>query len=69
MTVYKLPCSWEMVGNMEVEAGTLKEAIAMAEDSKTPLPDGECVDCSFEVNTEVAEDEYKEDGREYNKTG
>lgn len=52
---FKLPVQWMMTADMEIEADTLSEAIAKAGDA--PLPDGEYLDSSFEVNHEVLNEE------------
>lgn len=53
MPKFTLCCSWAMSANVEVEADTLEEAYRYAVD-EMPLPDnGEYVDSSFEVLTDV----------------
>lgn len=56
--VYRIPCFWTMGGVMTVEAENPDEAIGMAYDS-VPLPDGDYVEGSFDVDrggVEVEED-------------
>jgi hypothetical protein len=53
MGVYRIPCSWEMYGVMLIEAGSLEEAIEVAEDEGTELPDGDYIDGSFSVDNEL----------------
>ena len=55
MAKFIIPCSWEMYGKIEIEANTLQEAIEKA--NEAPLPEGNYVDSSFEVDTEVLYDE------------
>ena len=49
---YKIPVSWTMVADMEIEADSLDEAIEKAEEANLP-DDAEYCDSSFEVNTEL----------------
>jgi hypothetical protein len=51
MPKFKIPVSWTMIADMVVEAETLDDAIALAEEAD--LPNGEYCDSSFEVNTEL----------------
>lgn len=52
---YKIPCSWQVYGYMDIEADSLDEAISIAEDDSTPLPDGNYVDGSFEIDNNMIE--------------
>ena len=61
MKTYKIPCSWEMYGYMDIEAETLEEAVHAAEHFLTPLPEGHYVDESFEVDTEVLYFEFQKE--------
>jgi hypothetical protein len=38
MKRYKIPCVWEVYGYMNIEAGSIREAIKIAEDESTKLP-------------------------------
>lgn len=58
---FEIPCSWQMYGTMEIEADTLKEAIQKANDDSSPLPDGDFVTDSFQVDWESIEENYKTD--------
>ena len=49
MTLYKIPCSWEMYGIMYIEAENIEEAIKKAEDEE-PLPKGNYIDASFRID-------------------
>ena len=48
---FKIPVSWSLMADVIVQADSLEEAITKAEEIE--LPEGEYVDGSFEVNTEV----------------
>ena len=61
MKTYKIPCSWEMYGYMDIEAETLEEAVAEADHFLTPLPEGNYVEDSFEVDTEVLYFEFQKE--------
>ena len=52
---YKVPVSWQMYGYMDIEAEGWDEALEIAEDDGTSLPDGDYVDGSFEVDHDVLE--------------
>jgi hypothetical protein len=53
MKTYKIPVSWTMITDMEIEADTIEEAFQKAEDM--PLPtDAEYEDDSFEINAATA---------------
>lgn len=52
MPKYYVACRWDMAGEFEVEADSLKEAIAKVESEEGEykgLPEGEYVDDSFTV--------------------
>ena len=52
--IFKLPVSWTSIGTMEINASSLEEAIAIAEDDLTGLPkNSEYLDGSFEVNIDL----------------
>lgn len=54
MRKFKIPVSWTSIGTMEVEASSLKEAIAKVEDDSLGLPkDSSYLDGSFEVDIEL----------------
>ena len=57
---YRIPCSWEMYGVMEVKAESLKEAIEQA--YCEPLPNGNSayIEASFKVDEDIVED-YNEE--------
>ena len=56
--IYDVFVHWEMYGYDEVEAESLDEAIAIAEDrhSERPLPSADYVEDSFKVDYEATED-------------
>ena len=55
---YRIPCSWEMYGVMDVKAESLEEAVRKAFEGNTPLPmdNSSYVEASFDVDVEVAEE-------------
>ena len=54
---YKIPCSWEVYGTVEVAANSLDDAIEKVEDEDFPLPSrSSYVDGSFQVDYDIAED-------------
>ncbi len=58
MPIFKIPCSWQMYGSLEIEADDLDEAVELAYSNECSLPDnGSYVDASFEVDHESVEDE------------
>ena len=64
MKTYKIPVVWSMIGNVEVQAKSLSEAVNKAYDA--PLPDdGSYIEGSFEVDeagiVDVVEDEKLSD--------
>ena len=50
MKLYKIPVMWQMYGYMDIEAETLDEAKEEAYSFLQPLPDGDYMDGSFEVD-------------------
>ena len=59
---YKIPCSWQMYGFVEVEAEDWSDAVWQAESDHQPLPeDGEYVMSSFEVDHDMFEFEREEE--------
>lgn len=59
---FKLPVSWQMVADMEIEANTLDEAIDKASeiDSQDKLPEGKYVKHSFEVQRDFIDEDEAE---------
>ena len=55
MKKFQIACDWAESGEMYVEADSLEEAIKIAENSDDPLPHGDYIDGSFQVNKEVTE--------------
>ena len=51
MAVWKIPITWEMCGEVKIEANTLEEAMEIAKDDDgfIPLPDGSYVDGSWQL--------------------
>ena len=56
MKLFKIPVFWQMYGYMDIEAETLEEATQEAYSCARPLPDGDYVDGSFDVDEDVVED-------------
>ena len=57
MPTYKIACTWQVFGELEIDAPTLDEAITIAEDGDTPLPtESDFVDSSFEVDHPMTEE-------------
>lgn len=52
MKSFRVPLVWEMYGRLWVDADTEEEAIKIALDAETPLPDGYYVDESIKVDDE-----------------
>lgn len=50
MKSFRIPLVWQMYGHMWVDAETEEEAIKIALDSETPLPDGYYIDDSIMVD-------------------
>jgi hypothetical protein len=61
--MFKIACDWAECGEMLVEANSLEEAIKKAENDDDPLPDGDYIDGSFQVNKEVTELLQKADSK------
>jgi len=57
---YKVPCSWQMYGFVDVEAEDWSDAVWQAECDHQPLPEGEYVMSSFEVDHDIIEFEKEE---------
>ena len=56
MPTYKIACTWQVYGELEIDAPTLDEAMIIAEDGDTPLPtESDYVDSSFEVDVQMTE--------------
>lgn len=70
MKTYKLPCTWQMVGVVEVEAESLEEAEKVAI-MGSPLPQGEYLGASFELDKTSdlypVDDPFKVTQEEYDK--
>jgi hypothetical protein len=64
MKTYKIPVSWEVCGSLEVSADSLDEAIRIAEEDETPLPEGGYVYCSFNIDFDTLFENYPEEGEE-----
>ena len=62
---YKIPCSWQMYGFVEVEAEDWSDAVWQAQQDGRSLPeDGEYVMSSFEVDHDMIEFEREEERKE-----
>jgi hypothetical protein len=57
MSNFKVAVSWSVFGEMNIEAETLEDAIRIAQDdTQIPLPEGEYIDGSFNVDAEMSEE-------------
>ena len=59
MPTFKIACSWEVCGEFEVEADTLREALCWSNvvklEDETSLPiDSEYIDGSFAIDPEMS---------------
>jgi hypothetical protein len=54
MPKFKIPVSWTMIADMEIEADDWETAVKIAEEAS--LPEGEYCDSSFEINYELIDD-------------
>lgn len=51
MKTYKISCTWEVFGEVEIDANSLEEACHKAEsDNDIPLPEANYVDGSFRID-------------------
>jgi hypothetical protein len=64
LKTFRVPCSWEMYGEMEVVAENWDEAVIKAEEPSMPLPlNGSYVEASFRIDHDMVEmnkEEYEE---------
>jgi hypothetical protein len=61
---YRVPCTWQMYGYVNVEASDWDDAVEEAYADEVPLPkDGEYVISSFEVDHEGIECEEEEENK------
>ena len=57
---YRVPCSWQVYAQVEIEAESWDEAISKVEDDSFALPtDPNYVDASLEVDMEIIEEEME----------
>lgn len=53
MKTWIIPVSWEMCGEVKIQANSLDEAIEIAEnDGSIELPEGDYIDASWKVEVE-----------------
>lgn len=57
MSSFRIPLVWQMYGHVDVEADTLDDAIEYALVPDCPLPEGEYVDDSIQVDDLVLNQE------------
>ena len=57
---YRVPCTWETYGLLYVEAESAEQAKIIADEE--PLPSGDYVDGSWEIDEEMFEYFLEEDG-------
>ena len=61
MKTYKVACTWEVCGELEINANSLEEAVNIAEeDDNLPLPEASYIDGSFRTDKEMSEHLNKE---------
>jgi hypothetical protein len=65
---YKIPISWTLTAELDIEADSVEDAIFKAEDAN--LPRGEYLDSSFDVNVDIISQinpnsVFTEEDREY----
>lgn len=53
--MWKIPVTWRMYGFVKVEAPSLEEAFELAADPSVPLPNGDYIEDSFEVDEDDIE--------------
>lgn len=56
MNKYKVSVEWIMFTTLEVEASSMEEAISIVENEDGSLPDGDYLDDSFQVNTQITKE-------------
>lgn len=61
---YRIPCYWEMYGEMKIEANSLKEAIKQAKNGEPLPPNSTYVEDSFEIDNEIILEWYPENEEE-----
>lgn len=54
---YRIPLVWQEYGHVDVEAASVKEAVAYALGPECPLPEGAYVDESIDVDYEILKEE------------
>ena len=55
MKTYKISCTWEVCGELEIDASSFKAALKKAKaDDDIPLPKGDYVDGSFKIDDEMS---------------
>lgn len=57
MSSFRIPLVWQMYGHVDVEADTLDDAIEYALGADCPLPEGEYIDDSIQVDDLVLNQE------------
>ena len=57
MKTYKVACTWEVCGEAEIKANSLKEALDIAEADldSVPLPEANYIDGSFTIDRGMSE--------------
>lgn len=64
MKSYRIPLVWQMYGHVNVEAGSLAEAIEYALGPECPLPEGNYVDDSVQVDDLVLRQEDSDESHQ-----
>ena len=53
--IYKIAVSWQVCGEVDIEATSIEEALRIADQDDIPLPiDNRYIDASWEVDEEVS---------------
>lgn len=61
MKTYKIPIYWESYQYFDVEAENLQDALTKALSIFLSIPDDNYLDDSFELDSEILEEEYDEE--------
>ena len=65
MSSFRIPLVWQMYGHVDVEADTLDDAIEYALGPDCPLPEGEYVDDSIQVDDLVLNQEATHESHQF----
>lgn len=65
MNEYRIPLIWMEYGHLNIQAESLEEAIEIALGPETPLPEGNYVDDSIQVDREVLHEFENKEEHDY----